>query len=204
MDRDVICVSRTLAAGAEEIGAAIAEKLSLEYVDREIIVAAAEKAGVSSEAMEAVEHTPGLIARILESLARVPSTPDTYAVWPAELPPSYEHLIRHIVREVADRGKVVILAHGASFELADSKRVLRVLVTAPAAVRAGRLARGGDVSAGDAEKAIEDSDRQRRYFLRRFYDIPEELPSHYDVVLNTERLSRETAAQVIVDAVGGP
>jgi hypothetical protein len=36
--------------------------------------------------------------------------------------------------------------------------------------------------------------------LRRFYDVKEELPTHYDLVLNTDVISVPAAAQLLIAA----
>ncbi len=59
----VICISRSLGSGGEEIGRTVAKELGFRYADEEIIVRAAQKAGVSPETVAEVEHTPGLIER---------------------------------------------------------------------------------------------------------------------------------------------
>jgi hypothetical protein len=74
-----ITVSRTLAAGGEEIAFTAAMELGFRYADEEIIVRAAERAGVSPQTLAAMEHTPGLVARILESMARTPPDPEGWA-----------------------------------------------------------------------------------------------------------------------------
>jgi cytidylate kinase len=51
-----------------------------------------------------------------------------------------------------------------------------------------------------AKKAVEASDRERRDYLQRFYAIRDELPRHYDIVLNTDVLSLSTAADLITAA----
>ena len=201
----VITISRSLAAGGEEIGRIVAGELGFRYTDEEIIVRAAEKAGVSPETVAQVEHTPGLIVRVLESIA---STPDpvgwsSYPALPSHALPAYEGLLERVVRETAKEGKVVIVAHAASIPLAGTSGLLRVSVTASPAVRAERLARGGDLDASQARKAIGDSDRQRREYLRRFYNVRQEIPTHYDLVVNTDVLTLPQAARVIVSAAKG-
>ena len=48
-----------------------------------------------------------------------------------------------------------------------------------------------------ARKAIKDADAARSDYLRRFYGVETELPTHYDLVVNTDILSVEQAAEVI-------
>lgn len=201
----VICISRSLGAGGDEVGRRVAKKLGFRYTDQEIIVRAAEKAGVTPESAAQAEHTPGLITRILESIG---STPDPVgwsasALLPSPTKSSYQGLFEEVIRETADRGDVVIVAHGASIPIADMGGLLRVLVTASPRVRAERLAREANLDASEARKAIVESDRQRREYLRRFYDIRQELPTHYDLVVNTDVLALPLAAQLVVSAAKG-
>ena len=202
----VICVSRSLGSGGEEIGRTVAKELGFRYADEEIIVRAAEKAGVSPETVAEVEHTPGLIARILESIARTPPSPEGWsgaAILPPNTRPDYESLIEKVVRETANEGNVVIVAHGASITLGDLRGVLRVLVTASPAVRSERLVRDAKLDKQAARKAIDESDHQRREYLRRFYKVRQELPTHYDLVVNTDSLASPLAARLIVSAAKG-
>jgi hypothetical protein len=53
----------------------------------------------------------------------------------------------------------------------------------------------------EAKKAIKSSDAARADYLKRFYETTE-LPTHYDLVLNTDALSVERAADLIVYAAG--
>ena len=47
---------------------------------------------------------------------------------------------------------------------------------------------------------MRNSDRERADYFRRFYDIDEELPTHYDIVVNTDTLGPEQAVNLIVAA----
>jgi len=201
----VIAISRAIGAGGEEIGRMVAKQLGLRYADEEIIVAAAEKAGVSPEAVARAESTGSLIERILDGMARTPPVTEAMAIAPViEEPASaYENLIEQVVRETAEGGNVVIVGHGASIPLAGTPGLLRVLITAPVSSRTTRLARAQGMDEGKAQKAIKHSDGQRRSYLKRFYGISEESPDHYDVVLNTESVTLEGAARAIVAASTG-
>ena len=164
----VICVSRSLGAGGEEAAHLVANELNFRSVDGEIIIRAADKAGVSPETVEQAEHARPLLTRILEVLAAAPLTAEAGVtmVPPPTYPAlNYTELIERVIRETASEGNVVIVAHGASIPLTGVQGVLRVLVTASPKVRAERIAAqtSGDLRA--ATKAVEESDRERRQFL---------------------------------------
>src|SRR5204863_6154765 len=101
----------------------------------------------------------------------------------------------------ADQGNVVIVSHAASFALADRADVLRVLVTAPTDVRVARfqVAEGG-VDAKKAAKLVADDDAGRARYLKDFYGVSQELPTHYDMVLNSQTMTPDSLAEVVVAA----
>ena len=51
-----------------------------------------------------------------------------------------------------------------------------------------------------AARAVKESDAARHDYLRRFYDLKDELPTQYDLVLNTDVLSGDRAVQLIAFA----
>jgi cytidylate kinase len=204
MDIRTIAISRSLGAGGEEVGLKVADSLGFRYVDDEIVRRAAEAAGVSPETVARSEQTPPLIRRILEVMAAAPAveagawTPEfAYEVAPLSY---YGELIRQVIYETANEGKAIILAHGASMALAGSPGVLRVFVTASPEVRARRVAAATKVDEGQAMKLVKDSDNQRRQYFKRFYGLAQELPVHYDLVINTDALTVDQAAQVLLSA----
>src|SRR5690349_20411429 len=162
MSRNVICISRTIGAAGEELGKVVADKLGYRYADHEIVVRAAELAGVSRETIAEVER----------------SEAGTYA-----------ESIEQAIRETAKYGDVVIVAHGASIPLAGHPRVLRVLVTASPESRARRLAEADSVDTAAAQQEIEESDRARARYLERVYGVKQELPTSYDVTINTDTMA---------------
>jgi cytidylate kinase len=197
MNCKVVTVARTLQAGGEEVGRLVAEELGYRYVDDEIISKAAEQAGVSPEVVERAEHRQPLVARLLETMAAT-APPESFG-WGAYAmaqagPQSYQDFIIRVIRETAEEGNLVLVAHGAGVCLAGEEGVLRVLVTASPDVRAGRL--GGTEPA----KVIAQSDGERVAFLRKFYGLKQEEPTHYDLVVSTDVLSRDAAARIVAAA----
>jgi cytidylate kinase len=112
-------------------------------------------------------------------------------------------LIRDAIRDTAKQGRVVIVAHAASFALDGGDGILRVLVTASPETRARRFAEIDGVKTRQAASAIKESDKGRAVYLKRFYGISRELPTHYDLLLNTDFLTARHAADIIVRAATG-
>ena len=203
MARRIVCISRTLGAGGEEVAHDVAASLGFRYIDDEIVQVAAEKAGVSPHEVAKAEHSQPLVARILELMAAAPVTAEGgYIPSPVTInfSVSYSHLIEHVIRETADAGDVVIVAHGASHPLAGRADVLRVLITASLDARVERLAGDGGLGGEAARKAVEESDRERAKYLERFYKVRAEQPTQYDLTINTDTITVPTAIAVVVAA----
>ena len=150
MPARVVCISRTLAAGGEEVGRGVAERLGYRVIDAEIIERAAERAEVDPKRVAETEQRQPLIRRLIAAIAfpgQAGALPlEYYAAAPEAalaigqpLEDRLRSLIREVIEEVANEGRAVIVAHAASMALAGRYGILRVLVTAPPERRARRL-----------------------------------------------------------------
>lgn len=205
MPYKTICISRDVGASGEEIGHAVAESLGFRYVDEDIVSVAASRAGVDLETITTAEQRRTLAHKLLDVIAQS-GAPEAYAFAPelayrGQLTGSSDKMrevIVEAVRETADAGDAVIVAHAASHVLAGRPDVLRILVTGSPKVRARRLADGGD--AANAADTVHEAEKARADYLQRFHQVKQELPTHYDLVVNTDALSVDAAAAVITGA----
>jgi cytidylate kinase-like protein len=199
-----ICISRSTGAEGEAVGRAVAERLGFRYVDDEVIEEAAKSAGVDRELVADAEQRKPLAVRILAHIGE--QSPETLALLPATGPESLPReedlrlLIIDVLRSLADEGSVVIVAHAASFALA-KRDVLRVLVTASTETRTERVAKARAVDSRTAAKTVKRDDDERADYLKRFYRVDRELPTHFDLVINTDVLTPEKAADVVLSAL---
>jgi cytidylate kinase len=206
----VICISHATGSGGDEVGRLVAERLSFLHVDEQIVASAAASGGISPADVADEERRKSLAARILASISE--GGAGTMALGGAipypledERPSSdIRALIREAIEQTAARGDVVITAHAASHALDAGPRVLRVLVTASPDTRARRISAGAGIDAGKAKRVVGDADAARRDYLKRFYGVDDEQPTHYDLVVNTDALSVAEAAELIVHGAARP
>jgi cytidylate kinase len=205
----VVAISRATGAEGEQIGRLVAERLGFGYVDEEIITSAAEKHGFDPAVIADAERRKSLMSRVLEGLGEggvtaIAGAPTWIPDDASELARSYDlrTLIRETLAETGAAGDVVIVAHGASFALAGRDDLLRVLVTAPVDVRVQRVADAREVDPAEAAKEVKRSDAARADYLKRFYGVERETPTHYDLVVNTEVLGPKAASEIIARAAG--
>jgi cytidylate kinase len=206
----VVCISSLDGARGEEVGRLVAERLGLRLIDEEIIVRAAREAGVESHVVADAEQRKSLAARVLKEIlaGSVAVAPALGVSSPAssrdalDESDDFRGLIRTAIEEIAEESECVIVAHAASVALSGRAGILRVLVTASPDTRSDRLARESGMDERETAELVVRSDAARADYLKRFYGLKEEPPTLYDLVLNTDRLSPEHAAQLIAEAAG--
>jgi cytidylate kinase len=206
MKRSVVCISHATGSGGNEVGRLVAERLGFRYVDEELVSEAAVRAGVDASEIADEERRKSWLAKVLDELAVGGGEAwgmgfGPYgAVGTATTSDELRGYIQEAIEETAGQGSAVIVAHAASHALAGRRDVLRVLVTASPETRAGRLAEAEGIDEPGAARAIKDADAGRADYLKRFHGAGQELPTQYDLVLNTDRLSPEQAAALVSEA----
>lgn len=217
MSSTVICISASDGASADEVATAVGAALGFRVINEEIVARAATEAGVDQHAVEDVEKRKTALAKVLDLLvlsgtaspeflvlpdaqllAGIPGMPSPDGTGPTPPSEQLRGLIRSAIEEFVAEGDVVILAHAASQSLAAQAQMLRVLVTASPETRSARLAESLEIPAKKADALVKNGDAGRADYLKRFYGIERELPIHYDIVVNTDKLTPAESAAAIV------
>jgi cytidylate kinase len=204
----LVTISHASGAGGDSVGRMVADRLRFRYIDEEVIALAAEKEGLDTDVVADAERRKGLLDRLIADFSVTTFAAadggffwNPYAVGAAKRD-DMRALIIEAIRDTARRGDVVIVAHAASIPLAGTEGLLRVLVTASVETRVRRVAESTGRPAAEIAKFVSDSDAGRAAYFQRFYGIEEELPTHYDLVVNTDVLTVEDAVDLVVSAAG--
>jgi hypothetical protein len=186
----------------------VASALDFRLIDEDIVTRSAVEAGVDKEVVADVERRKSLLVRLVEgmgsaNMAAAYAVPGVTVAAPGEpASDALRGLIRSVIEDFASDGRAVIVSHAASLALGERGDVLRVLVTASPKTREERLAAALGVDGKEAAGILKRGDAGRADYLKRFYGVGAELPTHYDVVINTDKLSPDDAARLIVEAAG--
>lgn len=200
-----MCISSEDGAGGLATAMVASKALGLRVIDEDIVTRAAIEAGVDRDVVADVEVRRSKLARLLESLSGADFgtayvVPEAMIARSQSASEELRGLIRSVIEETADAGGVMIVSHAASLALGNRDDVLRVFITASPEIRRERLASTLGPDAAEAEKTLKRSDAGRADYIKRFYGIASELPIHYDLVINTDRLLPADAAKLVVAA----
>jgi len=179
----------------------------MRLVDYEVFNRAAEEAGLSPGTIKEAVVYKGRFSRLLDQLARTAGTnpegwmtPVSLRTKPIFTSVDYRQFVEDAIRDLAEQGDVLILGHGAQLLLADRPDTFRVLITGGEPARVAR-AKASGLSEEAAVRSIHEADQERVEYFREFYREGWLDPASYDLVVNTDRISVEDAATLILSAI---
>lgn len=204
----IITIRGKLGSEAPAIGRLVAEKLGIDYIDQEIIAQVAARLKIEEQDVMAKEMPPiTLRERIEEALQRGYAT--GVGVQGAYLPISqiplddnrYLDALTSFINELAEGHSAVIYGRGSQFILRSHPHTLNVSIVAPFPVRLKRSMEFLKANEDRAKQEMTRLDNGAREFLKRYFKAEMEDPTHYDLVINTEKFDVPTAAAVILNTL---
>ena len=177
----IITISRGTMSGGEALAKCLSERLGIPAVSQEILQEASDRFGISqSLLLQQLEKTKGLI--------RGPSTERSL----------YLTAIQLALAERAQRGPFVYYGHAGHLLMKGVPQVLKVRVIAPLNRRSQKLAEIEKISLEEAKKIIEKMEEGRIKWTRFLYGVDWRDPSIYDLVINLDAISLESACEMII------
>lgn len=179
----IITLSREMGSRGDDVAAAVAQRLGLRLVGRELINRAAKQAGAPEVALAEIDE--------LGLLGVKPS--------PAALR-LYREKVAEVLVELADAGDVLLVGRGGQVVLAGRPGVLRVRIAAPRRQRIATVQERCGVSVAAAAARIDASDRARAGYLQRHHGVRWDDAALYDLIINLAQLDAAAATAAICAA----
>ena len=208
----VITIGRQFGAGGTIVGEMLARELKADLLESRIIDEVAHRLQLPKEEVEAEDEQPGsLLHRLLMALGSAsgePMIPPETAAWdPPNVDPVFDtrravlEITQHVIREAARAGNVIIVGRGGAYILRDFEGALHVFLRAAEAVRVKAVMARLHLSEEEARRRLKRTDENWTAYIKQVYGHERNLPSHYDMVLDTGRLGYEGAVATIVTAL---
>jgi len=204
----LVTIRGPLGSGSPDIGRLVANRLHIDYVDREIIAEVAVRLNRQERDVTEKEMQPSsLFGRIAKAIGRAYSSEvgaeGAYLpVWQIPLDDTrYLDALASVIKELAGTQSLVIHGRGSQFILRDHPRAFHVLVTAPVGMRMKRVMEALKIDQETAKQEIARFDNGSREFIKRYFKADVWDPVNYELVVNTQHLSFHAAASIVVDAL---
>jgi MFS family permease/cytidylate kinase len=203
----VVTVSAPLGAGGDQVAQRLAEQLKLPFVDRAIPAAVAEQLSVPVASARA--HDERRESGALRLLVSAANTEPLFGLEVAAIDFDDEDQFRLATEaslwKLAATSGGVILGRVGAVILAGHPRAIHVRVAASRATRCRRVHEYGGFDQPAARRLIDRTDRARAEYARHLYGVDLNDPDLYDLIVATDKLSIDDAAEVVTSflAVSG-
>jgi len=186
----VITISREPGAGGSEIARRLSKALNLDLIGGQIILHVADSAKMSRKVIQSLDEREVTLRETLLSSLFGENRP-----WPGEY---LQHLTK-VVGTIGAFGNVIMVGRGASYVL-PRERTFKVRIIAPIELRIKHFMDDRGYTKAEAEQYIVKTENNRKAFVRKYFNADLTDPAHYDMIINTERISMEGATEAIIIA----
>jgi cytidylate kinase len=186
-----ITLSMEPGSGGTLLAQQIADRLEFDLFNRKIVEEIAKSAEIRATVIDTLEkdRLSGVEDFIASLVKDYYIHPDLYL----------EHLFK-VVSTIAKHGRAVIVGRGANFILPPHE-IFAVRVIAPLDVRVRNVARGYGVPSEEAKRRVIRRESRRQAFIRHSFNADIADPIHYDMTVNTGKMSIAAAVEAVIAAV---
>ena len=193
----VITISRQFGSGGREIGQKLAQRLNIDFYDKELLSLAAKESGIDPSAFENVdEHAANSLLYGL-SLGMYGFVQTGYSSYEQFSMNDRLYLLQHeIIRKLADK-PCVIVGRCADYVLKNRDNCMNIFIYADLDYRIERAVTVRNVPKEKAESVIRKTDKARANYYQFYTEQKWGVPDNYHLCLNSAKLSVEKAVDVI-------
>ena len=200
MKNFAIAIARGYGSGGRRIGQKLADTLNIDFVDRELLQLASIESGISEELFgEADERvTKTLLFKNLRKnrVGNVRSPEESGFISDQNL---YNYQAK-VLHSLIERESFVVMGRAADFIFRDYPNVLSVNIQASKEFCVKATMQHNGLTEKEAETYVAATDRYRGDFYKFYTGLDWNVPSNFDLCLNSERLGDDNCIRMIVEA----
>lgn len=194
----IITIGRQFGSGGREVGEKLAEKLGFAFYDKNLIAIAAEKSGMSCDALNDADEkaaNPWLYAAMSQtgqtSFGVNISANDTLFA-----------LQSRIIKDIAKSENAVIVGRCSDYILKDEDiELLNVYIYAPREARVKRVMERMNVTEQQAFQLMKRNDKQRKCYYDFYTDRKWSAHENYHMTLNSEKFGIDGTVDIIANSI---
>ena len=175
----VITISREYASGGRYVGKLLAEKLEINFYDKEIIELAAKESGLSNKYIEEIDES----SRKTENDDRI---------FIAE---------SKVIKQIAKKESCVIVGRCADYILKDNKDVIKIFLYSTDEKKIERAVKYYGLDKNNAEKNIKRINKEREKHYKFYTNRDWKNFDNYDLIINVDSNGVEKTVQYIINYI---
>ena len=196
-----VTIAREYGSGGREVGRLLSERTGWNFYDKDLITLAAQKSGLSTEALKNVDEKAA--NSLLYTLA-LGSSIYNHGVEHVNLPINDRLFVvqSEIIKELAASGDgAIIVGRCADYVLSGQPNLVKVYITADFDTRVKTIMERHDLSQAEAKDLIVKTDKRRANYYSYYTGEKWGRADKYDLVISTDRIGLEGAADLIADYI---
>ncbi len=189
-DHIVITIAREYGSGGRYIGRLLAEKLGINFYDKELIKKVAEETGLSMEYIEQNEQKRTNLDAFNNGYYIGLTNADELFLKESE-----------IIKKIAKKESCVIIGRCADFILKENKNITKIFIYSDTEHKIKRATKYYGLAKEKAEKEIERKNKLRANHYKHYTGEIWGKLENYDIVLNSDTLGVEKSANMLVEII---
>ena len=197
----IVTIARQYGSGGREVGRLLSESTGWKFYDKDLITLAAQKSGLSSEALQNVDEKAA--NSLLYTLA-LGSSIYNHGLEHVNLPINDRLFVvqSEIIKELAATGEgAIIVGRCADYVLAGRENLVRVYITADFDARVKTVMERHELTESAAKDLIVKTDKRRANYYSYYTGEKWGRADKYDLVVSTDRIGIDGAASLIADYI---
>ena len=209
-DPFVITISREVGSGGGSVGRKLAEKLNVNYINKQLIQALEERFNLTSSGIEHLKNKKKhWFTDLFEQVAPAPKA--TIKVGGYTFNREFQEAVtvediyeaeKEILNAIADEGSCVITGRSAFFVLKDRPNKVDIFITASKAARIEQVMAKQNLSKEEAVKLVDTVDEGRDNYVKRHTGLSRYDMRNYDLILDMDYLTEDEAVEKILSFIG--
>lgn len=201
MKNYIVTIAREYGSGGRECGKKLAELTGYKFYDKDLITLAAQKSGMSTDALNSVDEKAA--SSLLYTLALGSSIYNS-GMGSVNLPINDKLFVvqSQIIKDIAYSGEgAIIVGRCADYVLSERDNVVKVYITSDFDTRVNTVMKRHDLTQSQARDLIIKTDKRRSNYYSYYTGEKWGKADKYDVVVSTARIGIDGAAGLIADYI---
>ncbi len=191
----IINIGRQIGSGGREIAQILAERLGCDFYDRRILNIAARESGFDESVFEQIDEKKGLLRSLFH--LHIPFVGDDNFYTNNMSQESLFKFQSDAIRNAANSHNCVFVGRCADYILRDYPNAVSVFITADKQQRINRVAQRRECSNEEAERFINESERERARFYNYYTGKIWGHSQSYDLCISSSALGIEGSCDLI-------
>ena len=159
--------------------------------DREMLDKVATELHVTRNVVEALDGSRrDAMSELFDNVIN-PKVPDALVV----------RKLAEVIRSLAIHGHSVLIGRGSALVTQDLRTGLRIRLIAPRDWRVYRISTDRNIPHWEAERIVDEGEKQRQQYLSTFFVVDRENPFHPDLIIDNSRFNLVQIAEIVYSAL---